>query len=103
MYTWLPCHLYSYTLHFLKLPIRADGLDTVSRCSRLLQAGSEAGGHSILLLLLAHALHVGAVCDVPHVDVLVHAVGETSAFLGGGGGAGGLDAGLEAVLVDSLK
>lgn len=55
------------------------------------------------LLLLTDARDVGLAGDVPQLDVLVHAAGDTAALLGGHGGAGGGNAGIEAVFVDFLK
>ena len=53
--------------------------------SLLLQAGSKRGCGDVTtyaLALLAQAGNVGAVRDIPHADVLLHAAGQTAALLG---------------------
>lgn len=55
------------------------------------------------LLFLTKAGDVGLAGDVPQLDVLVHAAGDAAALLGGHGGTGSGDAGIEAVLVDFLE
>jgi hypothetical protein len=54
-------------------------------------------------LHLANAVDVGGVYEVPGVHVLVHAVGEACLVGAGKGGAGLLDAALEAVVLQFLR
>lgn len=71
------------------LQASAKGSSTRGITSHALALGGDAG-------------HVGAVGDVPHVDVLLHAAGQTGALLRRKGATRGGNAGVEAVLVDFL-
>lgn len=72
-----------------------------------LAGGHRGNGGGILsteaLGLGADTGDVGAASDVPHGDVLLHAAGQAGVLLGRERGAGGRDAGLEAVLVHFLQ